>query len=119
MEEARKLSGYPSIDQPWRKYYSGEALSAPLPRCTMFEYVWENNRDHLSDIALRYYGTKITYGKLFAEIRKAADALYAMGVRAGDIVTIMSMHTPEAVCAMYALNWIGAVANMVYPTLSG
>ena len=29
------------------------------------------------------------------------------------------MHTPEAVCAMYALNWIGAVANMVYPTLSG
>ena len=119
MEEARKLSGYPSIDQPWRKYYSGEALSAPLPRCTMFEYVWENNRDHLSDIALRYYGTKITYGKLFAEIRKAVDALYAMGVRAGDIVTIMSMHTPEAVCAMYALNWIGAVANMVYPTLSG
>lgn len=45
--------------------------------------------------------------------------MYAMGVRAGDIVTIMSMHTPEAVCAMYALNWIGAVANMVYPTLSG
>ena len=118
MTEERKLTGYPSIDKPWLKYYSEEAINAPLPECTMYQYIWESNKEHLSDIALRYYGTKITYGKLFENIKKAANAFYAMGVRAGDTVTIMSMHTPETIYAIYGLNYIGAVANMVYMTLT-
>ena len=111
------MTGYPSIDKPWLKYYSKEAINAPLPEMTMYQYIWENNKDHLSDIALRYYGTKITYGRLFENIKRAASAFYSMGVRAGDIVTIMSMHTPETIYAIYGLNYIGAVANMVYMTL--
>lgn len=118
MAEEKKMTGYPSIDKPWLKYYSEEAIHAPLPEMTMYQYIWENNKDYLSDVALQYYGTKITYGKLFENIKKAANAFYAMGVREGDIVTIMSMHTPETIYAIYALNYIGAVANMVYMTLS-
>ena len=118
MTEEKKLTGYPSIDKPWLKYYSEEEINAPLPECTMYQYIRENNKDHLSDVALRYYGTKITYGKLFENIKKAANAFYSMGVRAGDIVTIMSMHTPECIYALYGLNYIGAIANMVYMTLS-
>lgn len=41
-----------------------------------------------------------------------------MGLKAGDVVTIMSMHTPETIYVMYGINYIGAVANMVYPSLS-
>ena len=118
MEEEKKLTGYPSIDKPWLKYYSEEAINTPLPECTMYEYIWENNKDYLSDIALRYYGTKISYGKLFENIKKAANAFYSMGVRDGDVVTIMSMHTPETVYAIYALSFIGATANMAYMTLT-
>lgn len=118
MTEEKKLTGYPSIDKPWLKYYSEDALNAPLPKCTMYQYIWENNKDHLSDIALRYYGTKISYGQLFENIKKAANAFSSMGIRAGDIVTIMSMHTPETIYAIYGLNYIGAVANMVYMTLA-
>ena len=114
----QQMTGYPSIDKPWLKYYSEEAINAPLPEMTMYQYIWENNKDHLSDVALRYYGTRITYGKLFEQIKKAASAFYSMGVRAGDIVTIMSMHTPETIVCIYALNYIGAVANMVYMTLA-
>ena len=118
MHENKPMTGYPSIDKPWLKHYSEEAINVPLPKMTMYQYVWENNKDHLTDIALRYYGTKITYGKLFEEIKKAANAFYALGVRAGDIVTIISMHTPETIYAVYGLNYIGAVANMVYLTLA-
>ena len=118
MSKENKLTGYPSIDKPWLKYYSEEAINAPLPECTMYQYIWESNKEHLSDIALRYYGTKTTYGKLFENIKKAANAFYAMGVHAGDIVTIMSMHTPETIYAIYGLNYIGAIANMVYMTLA-
>ena len=30
MQTEKKLTGYPSIDKPWMKYYSEEAISAPL-----------------------------------------------------------------------------------------
>lgn len=27
----QNMTGYPSIDKPWLKYYSEEAINAPLP----------------------------------------------------------------------------------------
>lgn len=113
-----ELTGFPSIDKPWLKYYSAEAINAPLPECTMYQYIWENNKNHLDDIALRYYGAKITYGQLFKNIKQAANAFWSMGIKAGDVVTIMSMHSPETIYSIYALNYIGAVANLVYINLN-
>ena len=118
LSQTDRQTGYPSIDKPWLKYYSDEAIHVSLPKCTMYQYIWENNKNNLSDIAIRYYGSKITYGKLFEEIERAASAFSALGILAGDIVTIMSMQTPETIIAIYALNRIGAVANLVYMTLS-
>ena len=66
----QQLTGYPSIDKPWLKYYSEEAINAPLPEMTLYQYIWENNKDHLSDVALRYYGTRITYGKLLSRLKR-------------------------------------------------
>ena len=57
----KELTGYPSIDKPWLKYYSEEALNTPLPECTVYELLWEKNKDHLDDIALMYFGKKISY----------------------------------------------------------
>ena len=111
-------TGYPSIDKPWLKYYSEEALHGEIPKCTMYEYIFDHNKSHLDGIALRYFTKKITYQKLFENIRKTADAFWAQGIRKGDAVTIMSLNTPETIYCIYALNYIGAVANMVYMTLS-
>ncbi len=116
MEEG--YTGYPSIDKPWLKYYSEEAINAPQPKCTMYRYMWEKNKDYPEDIAFRYFGTKITYGQFFENIKRTAKAFAAMGITSGDMVTIMSMHTPETIYCIYALNYIGAVANLVYMTLS-
>lgn len=113
--EEKKLTGYPSIDKPWLKYYSEEALHTPLPQCTVFELLWNNNKDHLEDTALNYYGRKITYEQLFAGIERAAKAFSALGVKAGEIVVVCTVNTPEMVYAFYALNRLGAIANMVDP----
>lgn len=111
----KKLTGYPSIDKPWLKYYSDEAINTPLPECTLYELLWENNKDHMEDIALNYYGHKFTYGQLFSRIERVAKAFASLGVKAGDIVIICSVNTPEMVYAFYALNRLGAIANMVDP----
>lgn len=113
-----QTTGYPSIDKPWLKYYSEEAINTPLPECTIYEYLWKNNKDHLDDIALNYFGKKITYSELFENVEKAAKGFSAIGVKEGDIVVIATVTTPETVYAVYALNRIGAVANMVDPRTS-
>lgn len=113
-----ELTGYPSIDKPWLKYYRKDILDTSLPKMTMYEYIWSNSKDHLSEVALRYYGTKITYDEVFHKIKKTAAALSAMRIHSGDVVTIMALHTPETVFLIYALNYIGAIANLVYVTLS-
>lgn len=118
MTEEKVLTGYPSIDKPWLKYYSEETINAPLPEKTLYQYIYDNNKDFLQNTALNYFGKKISYGILFANIEKTAKSFSAMGIQKGDIVTIMSMHTPETIYCIYALNRLGAVANMVYMTLS-
>lgn len=113
--EEKKLTGYPSIDKPWLKYYPKEAINAPLPECTIYEYLLENNKDYPKDIALEYLGSKISYGKLFANIDSCEKALTALGVKQGDIVTIALPSVPEVLYIVYALNKMGAVANMIHP----
>lgn len=36
------MTGYPSIDRPWLKYYSQEVIDAPLPKCTIYEHIFDN-----------------------------------------------------------------------------
>lgn len=118
MAEIKKITGYPSIDKPWMKYYSEEAVNARMPSQSAYTYVLENNREHLDDIALVYFGRRITYGELFQNIERAAIAFQAIGVSAGDVVSLISITTPELVYCVYALNKIGAVANMLDPRAS-
>ena len=113
--EEKTLTGYPSIDKPWLKFYTEEQINIDLPECTVYELLWNNNKDHLGEIALNYYGHRFTYGQLFDRIERAAKAFSALGVKAGDIVIICTVNTPEMVYAFYALNRLGAIANMVDP----
>lgn len=113
MEQEKKLTGYPSIDKPWLKYYSEEAINAPLPECTIYEYLWENNKDHFDDVALIYFGKKITYKKLFLLIDKTACAFAGIGVKKGDVCTVVSLSCVNSIVIFYALNKIGAISNYI------
>lgn len=109
------LTGYPSIDKPWLKYYSDEALNRKLPQCTVYELLWQSNKEYVGNIALSYLGAEICFGDLFVNIEKTAKAFAALGVGEGDIVVMVTVTTPETVYAMYALNRLGAVPNMIDP----
>lgn len=97
------LTGYPSIDKPWLKYYNEETINAPIPELTIYEYLWENNKHYPKDTALLYFGRKITYGKLFENIAKFEKGLHAIGVKPKDIVTVALPSIPEVIYLVYAL----------------
>lgn len=115
----QNMTGYPSIDKPWLKYYSEEALTAALPEGSMYEYMTVCNAGRMEETALNYFGRKITHRQLQAEIDRCARALIACGVKAGDVVSLCMLAMPEAVYLLYAVNKIGAVCNMVVLNTSG
>lgn len=113
MSREKELTGYPSIDKPWLKYYSEDKQGNPMPQGTLYQYLYECNKDNLNDIALNYFGTRISYKNLFENIDTVAKSFVALGVKKGDIVTLLLLNQPETVYCAYALNKIGAVINMV------
>lgn len=113
--EEKKMTGYPSVDKPWMKYYPEGCDREPVPRRTLFEMLCADNHAHPDDVALNYYGCRITYGQLFDRIETAARAYAAQGVKKGDVVVVCMVNTPEMVYTLYALNRLGAVINLVDP----
>ncbi len=106
--------------RPWLKFYEEEGLPANLeyPDCSMVDMVLKSAEEWPDNMAYSYYGHKVTYKNFVKKIEKAARALKNYGVKEGDRVTICMPNTPEALTMVYAVNMVGAVANMVHPLSS-
>lgn len=111
--EEKKLTGYPSVDKPWLKYYSRKAIETPLPEGSMYAYMTSCNRERQNETALVYFGRKITHRQFQQHIDQCACALAAMGVKDGDRVSLCLLAMPEAVYLLYAINKLGAIANFL------
>lgn len=118
MPTEKKMTGYPSIDKPWLKYYSGKALNITQKECTLFEYIYKNNNSYPNDIAIEYFGNRITYKQLFENVDTCKKAFLKLGVKKDDKVIMFTSSTPETVYVILALCRIGAVANMINPLFS-
>ena len=57
---------------------------------------------------------EITYAELTAQVKKAANVLISLGIKAGDRVAIYMPMIPEAVVAMQAVARIGAVHSVIF-----
>ena len=90
------------------KYFSG----------SLYDAIYESAIKFPDNTAIEYYNNQITYKQLIRRINKCAKALKALGVNKGDKVTICMPNTPEEVTMFYAINEIGAIANMIHPLSS-
>ena len=110
--------GFPSIDKPWLKYYEENDLQSDIPKRRMYIDLIEYNKDNMNEIALDYYGTKVTYRELFNNIEKVASSLVQRGIKKGDVVSVCLPYLPETIYIIYALNKIGAIVNMIDPRIN-
>jgi len=113
VDKDKKITGYASIDKPWQKYYSKEAITANIPELTAYQYMVSQNEDNLSTKAIMYYGKKISYKNYIDMIDETARRLYNLGITEGEVVTVMSVANPELEVLFYALNKLGAVINLI------
>ena len=94
---------------------SGSPLGFDVPDVSMFGMLKIAAEHQPNADAYDYFGTKCSFGGLVEKIKKISAAYSSIGVRKGDIVTIIMPNTPEAVISIYALNRMGAVANILHP----
>lgn len=106
---------YPSIDKPWMKHLSKRAKGLQVPEGTMFDLIYENNKDYPNELALKYMDIQVTFAEMWEHIEEVVKALNALGVREGEIITIAMPNTPEFVYLAYAINRVGAVMNIIHP----
>ena len=105
------------LEKPWMKHFPEESRTAQFPRMKVYSYLKETNKHRLHHTAIYYYGTKISVKKLIAKIDEVADAFAALGIKQGDVVSLLSASTPESIMVFYALNKIGATLNAIDPRL--
>jgi len=118
--QARELTW----DQPWNtvldwqvpyaKWFVGGKLNASVNAVDRHVAEGRGNR-----VAFHFEGEPgdtrtITYAQLLVDVKKAANALTEIGVKAGDRVAIYMPMIPEAAVAMLACARIGAAHSVVF-----
>ena len=100
---------------PWLSSYDNVPHNLDYPDCSMAELVLRTAQKYPDITAYDFFGCKQTYRGFADEIRQCSRGLLAAGIKKDDRFTICMPNTPQAVIVFYALNLIGAVANMVHP----
>ena len=113
--EDKTLTGYPSIDKPWLKYYTQEQIKAPLPHMTAYEYLKTQNTDRLDYTAIDSEMGGFTYGELFTQIDATAKALWVMGIQKGKNVLSMFPVLPHESFLFYGIDAVGAALCQIAP----
>jgi long-chain acyl-CoA synthetase len=98
---------------PLDSYKQKEHLN--YPEKTLTQMVEAMAEQYPEEPAYEFYGKKTSYRSFADRIHRAAKAFLAAGIRRDDAVTICMPNVPQALDCFYALNRIGAVANMVHP----
>lgn len=102
----------------WYNYLNPEKWKSEYPEYSFYEHLRRGAKCYPNLVAIEFQGKKYTYKQLINNIEKVAKALVASGVKKGDFVSVITPNTPQALFMVYALNRIGAIANMIHPLLS-
>lgn len=102
----------------WYHHQNPKKWKSEYPECSIWEYLYTNSKSYPSLIAIEFEGHQYTYKSLIENIDKAACALVHAGIKKGDVVSIISPNTPQALFMIYAVNRLGGILNMIHPMSS-
>ena len=103
---------------PWLNNYGDVPPTLDYPKGTMWDRVSEIAEKYSDFIAYDFMGRQTTYKQFAQDVELCARSLKAIGVRENDKVTICMPNCPQTVIMFYAVNLVGAIANMVHPLSS-
>ncbi len=122
MSEKQKTQKYAPVKYettaktPWLASYD-EEVPAHLNyfQGTMLQVLEETARKYPEYVAYDFMGGSVTYREMVSQVYACARALKGVGIRENDRVTICLPNVPQALIMFYAVNAVGAIANMIHP----
>ena len=100
---------------PWKEYLGEVPMHIDYFQGTMYEALENIAKSYPSNKAFDFMGKATSYPVLVENVETCAKALKAIGIQEGDKVTIAMPNCPQAVYMFYAVNMVGALANMIHP----
>jgi len=104
-----------TVKTPWFVSIGNLPKTLEYTNGTIYEKVEAIAKKYPMNIALDFMGKHITYKYMIDQINLCAKSLRILGIRENDRVTIAMPNCPQAIYMLYAVNLVGAVANMVHP----
>lgn len=79
----------------WYEHMAREKWCPEYPRCSMFEQL-KTNAQHFPELpAIEFQNKYYTFQQLIETIEQLAKALVRIGIKRGDIVSIITPNTPQ------------------------
>ena len=100
------MLGKASIDKPWLKEYADSDILSEIQNRSMYQDLLEYSKNNLDNIAIEYFGNKITYRELINNIELTAASMVKNGIKEKDKVSVSMPYLPETIYTIYALNKI-------------
>lgn len=113
--DLQQKTGYPSMDRNHEDCFGPDFLEMTMPQTTIYDYLYQSNKNRLDLPAINYFDNKITYRNFLENSNMVARALSHYGVKKGDIVTVVAPSLPETYYILLGASRLGAVANFVDP----
>lgn len=105
------LTGYPSIDKVWLKYYQPgayeKANNIPSNK-TVWDVIEEKLYEYYDVPALEYFGKQFSRQEFIDSCYEWARIFRGIGVEENEIVPIYGPVSPKACAMLFGLNMIGA-----------
>ena len=101
--------------KPWLKFYGPVPETLEYPTGGIYDALVPAAARHSDATAIDFLGSTLTYGQLADAVDRCASALAALGLAAGDRLTISMPTSPQGAIAFYAAAKLGAVASLIHP----
>lgn len=102
----------------WYEHLQTKEWISEYPECSIFAQLKTNAENYPDLLAIEFQNKSYSFKDFIEQVEKLAKALQHLGFKKGDIISIVSPNVPQAIFMFYAINRIGAVANMIHPLLS-
>jgi len=103
---------------PWAKWFVGATCNIAYNCLDRHVKTWRKNKVAVIWVGEHDQERVITYGELYRQVNRCANALKKLGLTKGDRVTIYLPKVPEQIVAMLACARIGVIHSVVYSGFS-
>ena len=100
------------VKMPWKGQLGDMPLTLEYTNGSMYDKLEETANKYPNYTAFDFMGKKTSYKQLIENVNQCAKALRTIGIREDDRVTLALPNCPQAIYMLYAVNRVGAIANI-------